>query len=287
MRIAITMGDPLGIGPEIVAKALQHYSKSPVQFKVYGEQGKALDARSAGKASVEFLEAALQDYSAGKFDALVTAPISKEHVSLAGFGFPGHTEYLASKTNTTDFLMMMAATNLKVTLVTIHESLSKVPGLLTQAKIIKTIQLTHAGLKKDFNIEEPKLAVCGLNPHAGEKGKFGREEIEIIAPAIEICRAQGIWCEGPKVPDAIFHEAVSGKYDVVVCMYHDQGLIPFKLLHFKDGVNVTLGLPLVRTSPDHGTAFDIAGQGIADPSSMIAAIELAIEIVKNRNRMSF
>lgn len=297
-RIGITMGDPLGIGAEITRKALPKF-RDKFSFKVFGDAellpdlaagelvaistskvGKVYSTQEAGQASVAYLDRAMQAWRAGEIDALVTAPISKTHVQAAGFPFPGHTEYLAAQTQTEKFVMMMAGPRLRVTLVTIHEPLSRVPQLLTLEKIVATIEVTCRSLRERFRIREPKVAVCGLNPHAGENGLLGKEEIEIIAPAIAEAARRGFPCSGPKVPDAVFHEAYEGTWDAVVCMYHDQGLIPFKMIHFQDGVNVTLGLPLVRTSPDHGTAFDIAGKGIADSSSMEAAIRLAAELAE-------
>lgn len=295
--IGVTMGDPLGIGAEIILKGLSRW-KGRSAIKVFGDphllkelphgelqpislghSGHRPTPEEAGQASVAYLDAAMAAWRSGGIDALVTAPISKHHVNLAGFPFPGHTEYLAAQTKTEKFAMMMAGPRLRVTLVTIHEPLQRVAALLSLEKIVETIEITHRSLRERFGIAKPRLAVCGLNPHAGEEGLLGREEIEVIAPAITEARRRGFDCEGPKVPDAVFHEAYEGKWDALVCMYHDQGLIPFKMVHFADGVNVTLGLPLVRTSPDHGTAFDIAGQGKADPSSMIAALKLAEEML--------
>lgn len=292
-RIAITMGDPLGIGPEIILKALPKFI-GQADFRVFGDAGlleglpkevlvpvtasKHLTPLMAGQAAIAYLDAAMSSYRAGEVDALVTAPISKAHVQLAGFKFPGHTEYLAHFTSTKRFTMMLAGPRLRVSLVTIHEALQRVPQLLRGEKIIEVIELTSRTLRDQFSIRHPRIAVCALNPHAGEQGILGTEEIEIIAPAIVEANRLGYSCEGPKVPDAIFHEAYAGDWDAIVCMYHDQGLIPFKMIHFSDGVNVTLGLPFVRTSPDHGTAFDIAGKGIADTSSMEAAIKMAIEM---------
>ena len=295
--IGVTMGDPLGIGAEIVLKALNEW-KGRSAIKVFGDphqlkeiprgdlhpvslghSGRKPTPEEAGQASVAYLDAAMAAWRRGEIDGLVTAPIAKHHVHLAGFPFPGHTEYLAAQTKTERFAMMMAGPRLKVTLVTIHEPLQKVPSLLTRAKVVETISITHRAMRESFRISKPRIAVCGLNPHAGEEGLLGREEIEVIAPAIAEARSLGFDCDGPKVPDAVFHEAYAGNWDALVCMYHDQGLIPFKMVHFQEGVNVTLGLPLVRTSPDHGTAFDIAGQGRADPSSMIAALRLAEEML--------
>jgi len=299
--LGITMGDPLGIGAEIICKSLPKFLDQ-ARFIVFGDRrhlselerfsevkvvgGSALvdySPKEAGKASVSYLDQAMAAYRRGEIQALVTAPISKAHVHLAGFPFPGHTEYLAAQTQSEKFVMMMAGPKLKVTLVTIHEPLAKVPSLLSEDKIVDCIAITYQSLQKRFHLPKPRVAVCGLNPHAGEEGLLGNEEQLIIAPALEKAKAQGYEVEGPKVPDAVFHEAYEGQWDAVICMYHDQGLIPFKMLHFKDGVNVTLGLPLIRTSPDHGTAFDIAGRGIADSASMEAAIALALEMVERKN----
>jgi 4-hydroxythreonine-4-phosphate dehydrogenase len=294
--IGITMGDPLGIGAELILKSLPKF-RDRAKFCVFGDAFllggipkselvsvtqlsniHQLNPEQAGRAAVGYLDQAMEAYSRGEIHALVTAPISKAHVQLAGFPFPGHTEYLAHKTKTKKFVMMMAGPRLRVTLVTIHEPLSKIPKLLSISKILDTVEITWKGLQERFHINNPRIAICGLNPHAGEGGLLGSEEKEIIAPAIEEANKRGYVCSGPKVPDAVFHEAYEGGWDAIICMYHDQGLIPFKMIHFKDGVNVTLGLPLIRTSPDHGTAFDIAGKGIADSSSMEAAINMAIEM---------
>lgn len=214
----------------------------------------------------------------GKIAAMVTAPISKEHLQRGGYRYPGHTEFLADLAGIRDFRMMMAGPGLRVVLVTIHEPLSKVPSLLSVSRILKTIRITDDSLRSWFGLRRPRIAVAALNPHAGESGIFGREEKRIIGPAVVRARRQGICASGPFPPDTVFYRAVKGDFDAVVAMYHDQGLIPLKLLHFDRGVNITLGLPFVRTSVDHGTAFDIAGKGIADPSSLIAAIEMAVEM---------
>jgi 4-hydroxythreonine-4-phosphate dehydrogenase len=295
--LGVTMGDPLGIGPEIICKALPKF-KDQARFKIFGDaallsalsgfefipvtQGlelKHLDGKKAGAAAVAYLEAAMNEWDRGGIQGLVTAPISKAHVQAAGFPFPGHTEYLAERTKTKRFAMMMAGPKLRVTLVTIHQPLREIPSSITLDKIVDTIEITYKNLINLFGIARPRLAVCGLNPHGGEAGLLGTEDRMIIAPAIAAAREKGYACEGPAVPDAVFHEAYEGKWDAVVAMYHDQGLIPFKLVHFWEGVNVTLGLPLVRTSPDHGTAFDIAGKDIADSRSMEAAIRMAINFL--------
>lgn len=300
IKLGITTGDPLGIGPEVSFKAQQLLKDDAVEC-VFFHEGKIYDAAAfqslslltipqfspeqAGKLSVANLNLAIKAWRQGEIDAIVTAPIHKYHVSMAGFLFPGHTEFLADACQSKNYLMMLASPQLKVTLVTIHEPIAAVSSLLKVDKIMNTIQITHQGLQQDFGIIQPKIAVCGLNPHAGEQGKFGQEEIKLIRPAIEQCQQMGISCEGPMVPDAIFHEYHDATYDAVVCMYHDQGLIPFKMLHFYDGVNVTLGLPLIRTSPDHGTALDIAGKNLANPQSMLTAMNVAKEIVINRRKL--
>ncbi len=293
------MGDPLGIGAEIILKSLPDF-RQHCRFQVYGDRqllaklpaselhaltenfSKSPSDLQAGQASISYLDAALDHWRAGKIHGLVTAPISKAHVMAAGFPYPGHTEYLAAATEQDDFLMMMAGPRLRVTLVTIHRPLAEVSASLNVEQIVRTIALTYRSLVDWFGIEQPRVAVAGFNPHAGEAGHLGREEIEKIAPAVARANQQGYTCHGPRVPDAVFHEAYRGDWDAVVCMYHDQGLVPFKMVHFADGVNLTLGLPLIRTSPDHGTAFDIAGQGVADPSSMQAAIRLCLDLVQRQ-----
>ncbi len=239
-----------------------------------------------GTAMLNYLVKGIDLALKNKIHALVTCPITKTALKLAGSKFPGHTEILAHKTNTKNYAMMLAGEKLKVVLVTLHIPLSKVCGTLTTEDIIQKIELTHTSLKERFDIKSPRLAVAGLNPHAGEALMFGSEEEKIIAPAVKFANQNGLNVEGPLPPDTVFYQAVhgnrdghvtnQGKYDAVICMYHDQGLIPFKLIHFKDGVNTTLGLPIIRTSVDHGTAYDIAWKGIADPSSLVQAIKMAI-----------
>ena len=220
------------------------------------------------------------------FAGMCTAPISKEALQESGHRFPGHTEMLAELTASKTVVMMMAGTSLRVTLATIHCAIADVPKLLGEDSLITLFQTTHQSLCIDFAIPAPKIAVAALNPHAGENGMFGDEEQTIIMPAIKKAKAMGMDLYGPFPPDTIFNKAARGEYDAVICMYHDQGLIPFKLLHFADGVNVTLGLPIVRTSVDHGTAYDIAGSGVADIKSLVAAAELAYTIVSNRQKIS-
>ena len=237
---------------------------------------------ATGKAMGRYIEEAVELIAAGHCSALVTCPISKKSLHQAGYPYPGHTEMLAALTHTPKVRMMMAGPRLKVVLVTIHVPLRQVGELLTQHEIADCIETTRTSLQRDFGVAAPRIAVAGLNPHGGEDGLFGDEEARLIAPAVQ----QSVGCgevSGPWPPDTIFHKAAAGHFDAVIAMYHDQGLIPFKLLHFADGVNVTLGLPLVRTSVDHGTAYDIAGQNLADPSSLAAAVDMAQAIVGHRN----
>ena len=308
--IAISMGDPAGIGPEIVARALAE--RPDLDVIVFGDAG--LLARAAavvgvaepagariravtgprldeivpgrpndasGRAQLAYLTAATDAALAGEVSALVTAPISKEWIARAGFNFPGHTEYLASRAGVREFAMMLAGPSLRVTVATTHVPLKDVPRLLTAEGIASTIWLTAEALVRRFGIAAPRIAVAGLNPHAGEAGRFGDEEERLVRPGIELARARIGAAElqaivsGPLVPDSVFRQAARGEFDAVVALYHDQGLIPLKLLHFDDGVNLTLGLPFVRTSPDHGTAYDIAGTGRARPQSFLAAFDLA------------
>ena len=238
--------------------------------------------RETGRAMADSITSAVSLIQEGLLDGMATCPISKKSLHEAGYPFPGHTEMLAHLTGNSIPVMMMAGPRLRITLVTIHCSLATVPAQIGHAAVLRLIRITHQALMTDFNIKTPRIAVAGLNPHAGEQGLFGNEEELRIAPAIADARRQGIEVQGPFPPDTVFLKAAAGDYDAVVCMYHDQGLIPFKLLHFHDGVNVTLGLPLVRTSVDHGTAYDIAGQGLADPQSLAAAVELAAIIARNR-----
>lgn len=318
-RLGISLGDPAGIGPEIVARALAERSSADVT--VFGDAGVLTRAaRSAGVslpervrieevtrlaaeqvvpgrpddvsggAQVAFLRAATDAVLAGDVAALVTAPLSKEWAARAGFHFPGHTEYLADRAGVADFAMMLAGPQLRVTVVTTHISLQSVPGALSAEKIASAVVLTARALHRDFGHAQPRVAVAGLNPHAGEAGRFGDEEERLVVPGIALARQQlaqqkiPAEVSGPHVPDVVFRQAAHGKFDAVVALYHDQGLIPVKLLHFDDAVNVTLGLPFVRTSPDHGTAYDIAGRGIARPQSFLAAFDMAAEFARMRSR---
>lgn len=289
--IAITLGDPLGIGPEIVAKALKVPSlQKAAHWKIFGEPRantevrpyRKISPKQAGVASRLALEAAAQSLKNGECTGLVTAPVSKTHLALAGFPFPGHTEFLAHAFKARRIAMMLASPRLRVVLTTIHIPLKKVFSILTKDLIAEKIGITAEALKKHFGISKPRIAVCGLNPHAGEGGMFGDEEIRIIAPAIAKARRNGINATGPWPPDTVFHEALEGHFDAVLCHYHDQGLIALKTLDFHAGVNTTLGLPIIRTSPDHGCAFDIAGKNRANPESFIHAMKLCVEMVQKR-----
>lgn len=317
--IAITMGDPTGVGPEVILKALTDRKirqlctpvvlgdEAVLEFvsakcKLQSANCKVVNLSNlnpqklkpgrpdkiCAKAMMTYIEEAVCMALAGDVDAIVTGPISKEAINKAGYKFHGHTEFLAHLTNTKDFRMMLAGKSLQVILVTIHESIKDVPKLLTRENVFKTIGITDDAFKKYFGIKKPRIAVAALNPHAGEGGLFGDEEKWIILPAIQKARRLGINASDPLPPDTLFYRAVKNKeFDCVVCMYHDQGLIPLKLLHFEDGVNVTLGLPIIRTSVDHGTAYNIAWKGIANPSSMIAAIKMAVEMVGRKRRRNF
>lgn len=280
---AITLGDPLGIGPEIVTKALKDpFLKKAAEWKLFGSPAKKMTARKAGEASWAALKEAVAAIDRGECAGIVTAPVSKTHLHLAGFPFPGQTEFLAAHYRVKKMAMMLAAPRLRVVLVTIHLPLRKIVTTLSSSLILEKIILTYESLRKDFGIKKPRIAVCGLNPHAGEGGLMGTEEKTIIAPALRRALAQKINATGPYPSDTVFHLAIQRKFDAVICHYHDQGLIPLKTLSFYEGVNTTLGLPIIRTSPDHGCAFDIAGKGIANPESMKAAMKMAVEIWKNR-----
>ena len=236
---------------------------------------------------VAAIEEAVALSRAGRAGGVVTCPINKKALyDGAGFAFPGHTEFLAALAGVARPVRMLAGPQLRVVPVTIHIALAAVPAALTPALLEETIRVTHAGLVQDFAMPSPRIAVTGLNPHAGEGGAMGREEIEVIAPVLERLRAEGFDLAGPLPADTMFHERARARYDAAVCMYHDQALIPIKALDFDRGVNVTLGLPFVRTSPDHGTAYDIAGKGLADPTSLVEAIRLAASMAAARLRAS-
>ena len=285
-RVGITVGDPAGIGPEISLKAAAHPEVLAVCEPVL--YGPASDAQlsafeigrmsaQAGQAAYDAILHAVADARSGTIDAVATAPINKEAFAAAGIPWRGHTELLAHLTGSSRFAMMFYAAELRVVLATVHIALAEVPRALTAERLDATIVLTAGELPR-FGHPRARLAVAGLNPHAGEHGVIGREEDELMRPAIEACRARGIDVDGPFPADTIFLRAMKGEFDAVIACYHDQGLIPVKMAAFGRAVNVTLGLPIVRTSVDHGTAFDIAGKGIADPGSMIAAVLLAARL---------
>ena len=330
--IAITMGDPAGIGPEVVVKALADAElRRRAKFVVYGlneQLAYAADlaelepfwwrdafagrprryghdvvvvdydqystladvgrgpSRSGGRASVRFCLDAIQAAQSGLVDAVVTAPIAKASWHMAGYNYPGHTELFAEKTGSRDYTMMFAGGPLRVALATTHVGINSLWGALRIGTVYRPIEHLHNALVEWFDIPKPRIAVCGLNPHAGENGAFGDEEERLIVPAMELARNNEIDCRGPFPGDTVFLKALRGEFDAVVAMYHDQGLIPVKLVGFDKSVNLTLGLPIVRTSPDHGTAFDIAGQNKADPSSMKAAVTMAIDLANRRANRS-
>jgi 4-hydroxythreonine-4-phosphate dehydrogenase len=284
-KIAITVGDPAGIGPEISERAAADASVrdicEPLLFGPPPHQHFQLGALSAdaGRAAYEAIVRAVAAARSGAVDAIATAPVNKEAFRLAGLPWTGHTDLLAHLTGSAHVAMMFHSEALRVVLATIHIPLASVPTALTQPSLEATIGLTAKEMPR-FGVGRPRIAVAGLNPHAGEHGLFGDEEQRIISPAIEACRARGVDVSGPFPGDTIFVRAQRGDFDVVVACYHDQGLIPVKLLAFGRAVNVTLGLPIIRTSVDHGTAFDIAGKGVADPGSMIAAVQLAARLAR-------
>lgn len=315
------MGDPAGIGPEVIVNALRNPEVQTICHPiVIGDQSvmkEALQVCNAsinlvpvrslsdtypssgtvriidtgelkgfrkggpsaegGRACAGYIKKAVELAMDRQVDAIVTAPISKEALKMAGQKWHGHTEMLAELTDTTDYAMMLAGGPLRVILVTIHMAIREVPQRITRKAVLKTIRLAKKACDM-MGISSPRIAVAGLNPHAGEAGIFGREEIDTITPAIEDAIKEGLPVTGPYPPDAIFHKAYKGDVDIIVSMYHDQGLIPLKMVCFDTGVNVTIGLPVIRTSPDHGTAYDIAWKGIAKPSSMIEAIRLAARL---------
>ncbi len=316
--LALTLGDPAGIGPEIVVKAWRALREQGPAFVVFGDPAALSDAPVArvdavadaapvfserlpvldrpgppaetrAGAIIRWIEQAVALALAGEASGVVTAPIAKARLYEAGFRFPGHTEFLAELTARAPMagprgpVMMLTAADLRVALVTIHTPLAEVPRAVTAERVMHVARVTHAALARDFGVARPRLAMAGLNPHAGEGGGIGREEIEVLAPAAAALRSEGIDISDPKPADTLFHPEARRAYDAVICMYHDQALIPVKTIDFWGGVNVTLGLPIVRASPDHGTGFDIAGRGIARPDSLIAAIRLADEIAARRS----
>lgn len=322
------MGDPSGIGPEVIAKALSGshihavcrsivIGSLPVMertiktlklnlriLRVDGHEPTTprkgtvavldpldtplhrfkpgLAAAETGAASVTFIKKAVELAQIGCIDGMVTAPINKEAINLAGCRYPGHTELLADLTHAKDSGMMIVGGPLRIMFVTTHVAIRDLSSLLTQAKIEQAIRLAHLALTTLFGIKRPKIGVAALNPHAGEHGLFGDEETRVILPAARVCRQHGILASDPLPADTLFGKAVKGTYDGIVALYHDQGLIPLKLVAFGTCVNLTVGLPIIRTSVDHGTAFDIVGKGIADPGSLVEAVTLAAKIARNR-----
>lgn len=285
-RIGITAGDPAGIGPEIARKAVDDREVAelcdPVLYGLDDEQAPRTFAvgrvsAEAGRAAYEAILRAVEDARAGRIAAVVTAPINKASFAAAGLPWRGHTDLLAHLTRAKRVAMMFYADTLRVVLATVHIPLAEVSGALSQKRLEEVIALTAEELPR-FGFESPRLAVCGLNPHAGEHGVIGTEDDEVVRPAIESRRAAGVAVEGPFPADTVFLRAMKGEFDAVIACYHDQGLIPVKMAAFGRAVNVTLGLPIVRTSVDHGTAFDIAGRGVADPSSLIEAVKLAVRL---------
>ena len=292
-RIGITLGDCAGIGPEIVELALKS-GRVPdsTEYVVLGRQPNCKPGEptpETARAAAAALEEAVTLARRGELDAIVTGPVHKARMYEVGFRFPGQTEFFAERCGVKNFAMCLTGGKLTVALVTAHIPLRKVPRALKQSEIVR-VGLLLAEFLRSRGKNAPRIAVAGLNPHAGESGKLGVEEIEIIAPAVEELNSSLVTRSlvasifiGPVSPDTVFHRAIEGEFDAVLCMYHDQGLIPLKLHAFHSGVNVTLGLPFPRTSPDHGTAFEIAGKGIARPDSMIAAINLAVELAAEIN----
>jgi 4-hydroxythreonine-4-phosphate dehydrogenase len=286
--IGITVGDPAGIGPEIARKAaadprVLHVCEPVLYGPTSDDQfphGRI--SAHAGRAAYDAIVAAVQDAQRGRLAAIATAPINKEAFAAAGLPWRGHTELLAHLTGARRVAMMFHADVLRVVLATIHIPLAEVPQALTQERLEETIELAAAEMPR-FGVAAPRLALAGLNPHAGEHGLIGLEDDAVLAPAVDACRARGVRIEGPLPADTVFVRAMRGDFDVVIACYHDQGLIPIKLVAFGSAVNVTLGLPIIRTSVDHGTAFDIAGRGIADPSSLVHAVLLAAQLATPRH----
>jgi 4-hydroxythreonine-4-phosphate dehydrogenase len=332
--LALSLGDPAGIGPEITVKAWRALRSAGPAFMVVGDF-ESLNAAAAGGSSnlqrvtsadeaarvfaaalpvldlplqasvvaghadaahapmvVRWIETAVGLALSGDVEGVVTAPIAKAPLYAAGFGFPGHTEFLAELTAAARYdgargpVMMLTAGGLKVSLATIHLPISRVPAALTIETVVNAGLVTAQALRGDFGVARPRIALAGLNPHAGEGGTLGREEIEIIGPAARALRDLGVDCGDPRPADTLFHAEARATYDAVVCMYHDQALIPVKMLDFWGGVNLTLGLPIVRASPDHGVGYDIAGRGLARPDSLIAAVRLAHEVAARRRALS-
>jgi len=295
MRLALTLGDPRGIGPEIAAKALSdpRIAALGASWYVIGPTGtevpvhesiglwaptgdRAADIADAGRLAGLAVERAARMALAGEVDAIVTAPLDKAALQAGGFDFPGHTEMLAEIAGV-PATMMLASDRLRVVLATTHIALRDVPAAVTREALLQAVYATRQGLRRDFGIAEPRLALCALNPHAGDSGRFGQEDDDLLAP---VAREAGI--AGPYPADTVFVRAMRGEFDAVIAPYHDVGMTAIKVASFGSAVNVTLGLPFVRTSPDHGTALDIVGQGVASAESLVAAMRLAVEMVKRR-----
>ena len=290
VRVGITTGAPSVIGPEIACKAAVDPRVVAVCDPVlYGPSSSkecavfppGVVSAAAGRTAYQTVKLAVADALSGRVHAIATAPIHKEALKLAGFEWRGHTELLAHLTNSREVAMMFHSAPLRVVLVTIHVPLSAVPRLLTRRRVESTLALAATELPR-FGVAKPRLALAGLNPHAGEGGLFGCEEQNVLIPAVETARATGVDVVGPLPADTVFRQAVDGRFDAVVACYHDQGLIPVKLMAFGKAVNVTLGLPIIRTSVDHGTALDIAGRGVADPSSLVHAVLLAAQLAQEK-----
>ncbi len=311
-RLAVTVGDAAGIGPEVVLKALAAGDRPDAEVVVYGPMASLLDracrfnlrmpqdlgvrvidvavdgevalgatSAAGGRAAAEAVLRAARDALAGRVDGLVTAPLNKRSLAAAGYRWPGHTEMLAEAAGTPDVAMMFVGGDLRVALLTIHRSLRSVPDALTRDEVRRVVRLVHRELPR-FGDTRRRIGLCGVNPHAGEGGLFGSEDKDVLAPAVASLRAEGIEVSGPLSADSLFVRAVRGEFDAVVATHHDQGLIPVKLLAFGHSVNVTLGLPFVRTSVDHGTGFDIVEKGVADGQSLVEAMKLAARLVARR-----
>ena len=313
-RLALTAGDPAGIGPEIVVKALASPARPSGEWSVHGPEDalgawarrlalpwpmagvavhdvgasagvpRGRPSADGGRLAAAAVLSAARDARAGRLDGIVTAPLNKEALAAAGHPWPGHTELLADVAGAPDVAMMFVGGALRVALVTIHRSLRSVPDAVTADEVRRVVRLVHRALP-GLGAPSRRIALCGLNPHAGEAGLFGREEIEVLEPAAATLRAEGIDVAGPLPADSLFARAARGEFDAVVAQYHDQGLIPVKLAAFGHAVNVTLGLPFVRTSVDHGTGFDIVDRGTADPGSLLAAMALAAEMASRQQRL--
>ena len=284
--VGLVAGDPSGVGPELLAEVLRTPPEG-VRLRVIGDPSPRIPGRpdrEGADQAIASLETSVSLALSGEIDAVVTGPVTKRHLHGAGFTFPGQTEFFAARSGTIDFAMLLTGGPLTVALVTAHVPLREVAGLLTTGEIVRVGRLLASFLRRR-GIIRPRIAVAGLNPHAGEQGDLGDEEGRIIEPALPLLATSdpGAAFSGPFSPDTVFWRAAQGEFDAVLCMYHDQGLIPLKLLGFHDGVNVTLGLPFVRTSPDHGTAYELAGTGKASPESFLSAVRLAAQLVRRKD----